>query len=49
MNKNVFYGIYEVIEKNVRLKNGDIKRIEVDEIPSFIDDKIMKDEYIIMS
>ena len=41
MNKNVFYGIYEVIEKNVRLKNGDIKRIEVDEIPSFIDDKIM--------
>ena len=40
-NKNVFYGVYEVIEKNVKLKNGDIKRIEVDEVPSFIDDKII--------
>ena len=40
-NKNVFYGVYEVIEKNVKDKNGDIKRIEVDEVPSFIDDKII--------
>ena len=40
-NKNVFFGVYEVIEKNVKLKNGDIKRIEVDEIPSYIDDKII--------
>ena len=40
-NKNVFYGVYEVIEKNIKLKNGDIKRIEVDEVPSFIDDKII--------
>lgn len=41
MNKNVFYGVYEVIEKNVKLKNGDIKRIEIDEIPAFIDDFII--------
>ena len=40
-NKNVFYGIYEVIEKNIKLKNGDIKRIEVDEVPSYIDDKLI--------
>ena len=40
-NKSVFFGVYEVIEKNVKLKNGDIKRIEVDEVPSFIDDKII--------
>lgn len=40
-NKNVFFGVYEVIFKNVKLKNGDIKRIEVDEIPSFIDDYIL--------
>lgn len=40
-NKNVFFGVYEVIEKNVKLKNGDIKRIEVDELPSYIDDKII--------
>lgn len=38
---NVFYGIYEVIEKNIKLKNGDIKRIEVDEVPSYIDDKLI--------
>ena len=40
-NKSVFFGVYEVIEKNVKLKNGDIKRIEVDEMPSYIDDKII--------
>lgn len=40
-NKNVFFGVYEVIEKNIKLKNGDIKKIEVDEVPSFIDDKII--------
>ena len=40
-NKSVFFGVYEVIEKNVKLKNGDIKKIEVDEVPSFIDDKII--------
>jgi hypothetical protein len=40
-NKSVFFGVYEVIEKNIKLKNGDIKRIEVDEIPSFIDDKLI--------
>lgn len=40
-NKSVFYGVYEVIEKNIKLKNGDIKKIEVDEVPSFIDDKII--------
>lgn len=40
-NKNAFYGVYEVIEKNIKLKNGDIKRIEVDEVPSFIDDKLI--------
>lgn len=40
-NKSVFFGVYEVIEKNVKLKNGDIKRIEVDEMPVFIDDKII--------
>lgn len=40
-NKNVFYGVYEVIEKNIKLKNGDIKKIEVDEVPSYIDDKII--------
>lgn len=40
-NNNVFFGVYEVIEKNVKLKNGEVKRIEIDEIPSFIDDKII--------
>lgn len=40
-SKNVFFGVYEVIEKNVKLKNGDIKRIEVDEVPSYIDNKII--------
>ena len=40
-NKSVFFGVYEVIEKNIKLKNGDIKRIEVDEVPSYIDDKII--------
>ena len=40
-NKSVFFGVYEVIEKNIKLKNGDIKRIEIDEVPSFIDDKII--------
>lgn len=40
-SKNVFYGVYEVIEKNIKLKNGEVKRIEVDEMPSFIDDKII--------
>lgn len=40
-NKSAFFGVYEVIEKNIKLKNGDIKRIEIDEVPSFIDDKII--------
>ena len=40
-NKNVFYGVYEVIEKTIKDKNGDIKRIEVDEMPCFIDDKLI--------
>lgn len=40
-NKNVFYGVYEVIEKNVKLKNGEVKRIEVDEIPVIIDDRLI--------
>lgn len=41
IKNNVFYGVYEVIEKNVKLKNGEVKRIEIDEIPAIIDDKIM--------
>ena len=40
-NKSVFFGVYEVIEKNIKLKNGEVKKIEVDEMPSFIDDKII--------
>lgn len=40
-SKNVFYGVYEVIEKNIKLKNGEVKRIEVDEVPSYIDDKLI--------
>lgn len=40
-NKNVFYGVYEVIQKNVRLKNGNIKKIEIDEIPILIDDYVL--------